>query len=130
MSPHSLELLRLRLPCDPSAPQDARQALGSLAELELVREDVLLVATELITNAVLHSGCQPAEELEVVAELIPEAVVIAVTDVGRSAGDPSAEVRDVGAGGLGLRLIGSLARCWGTERGSGRRVWAELALAA
>ena len=126
----SLELLRLRLPCHSSAPQDARRALGSVTELELIREDALLVASELITNAVLHSGCRPAEELEVVAELIPEAVVIAVTDVGRSATAPSAEDRALGAGGLGLRLIHSLARRWGTEHASGRRVWAELALAA
>ncbi len=87
---HSLELLRLRLPCDALAPQDARQA----------------------------------------AALVPEAVVIAVTDVARSETAPSAKDREVGAGGLGLRLIGSLARRWGPEHATGRRVWAELELAA
>lgn len=128
--PANLELLRRRLPCDVSAPQLAREALRPLSELASVREEALLLTSELVTNAVLHSGCAPADEVEVVAELTPEAVIIAVTDAGRSGRTPTAQQPRREPGGHGLRLIDALARRWGTEVNCGRRVWAEVALAA
>jgi anti-sigma regulatory factor (Ser/Thr protein kinase) len=131
MPAHRFELLRRRLPCDVSAPQLAREALKPLSELASVREDALLLTSELVTNAVLHSGCAPADEVEVVAELTPEAVIIAVTDAGRSGRTPTtAQQPRREPGGHGLRLIDALALRWGTEENGGRRVWAEVALAA
>lgn len=128
MSTQPSELLRCRLPCDASAPQLARHALNPLTAIEPVRDDALLIASELVTNAVLHSGCDPTDQLEVVAELTPRGVLIAVTDVGRSDSTPTGRAAYASAGGLGLRVVEALARRWGTERRGGVRVWAELAL--
>lgn len=121
-------LLRLRLSCDPSAPAHAREALARLPVIEPVRDDALLVASELVTNAVLHSGCNSREDLEVVADASPDSLIIAVTDVGRSETVPRPRPSAERPGGLGLRVVAALARSWGTDRRSGRRVWAELAL--
>jgi anti-sigma regulatory factor (Ser/Thr protein kinase) len=131
MSTQSSELLRRRLPCDPTAPRLARHALHPLAVLEPVRDDALLITTELVSNAIRHSGCSSADEVEVVAELTSEGVLIAVTDPGRSGSVPACRPADtVRGGGLGLRIVETLAQRWGAERRNGLRVWAEIALDA
>ncbi len=127
--PAPAELLHLRLPCEPSAPRQARQALQQLDEIAPVVDDVLLVASELTTNAVRHSGAAPGSEIELRAALAPGAVVIEVIDEGRS--DSSPEVRPADAslpGGFGLPVVAAVARRWGSERRDGLRVWAELPL--
>jgi anti-sigma regulatory factor (Ser/Thr protein kinase) len=119
----------MTLRCDRSAPRIARNAVGSVPSIEHARDDVLLITTELVSNAVLHAGCEPGDEIEVVAELVPQALRITVSDVGRSGCTP--EVRDepyTGSGGMGLRLVQMLARGWGVERNHRLRVWAELAV--
>jgi len=128
MSSQGSELLRRYLPCDASAPRLARQALAALELIKPVRDDALLIASELVTNAVRHSGCDPSEAVEVVAETLPGALLIAVTDPGRSDRVPMVKP-DVGRpGGVGLRVVDALARRWGSERCEGLRVWAELPL--
>jgi len=123
------ELLRLRLRCDASAPARARDALARLSPISRVRDEAVLVVSELATNAVLHSGCQPGEEFEVVAELMPACLRIVVTDPGHSGDTPRRRDPPLGsAGGLGLRVVDKLARRWGSEQRGTTRVWAELAL--
>jgi anti-sigma regulatory factor (Ser/Thr protein kinase) len=129
VSMRSAVILRLRLRCDASAPARAREALRAVDRIEPVRDDALLVISELATNAVLHSGCDPNEEIEIVAELVPEGLRIEVADRGHSDQVPMPRgVEFVGPGGMGLHVVQAIARGWGTERGDGTRVWAELAL--
>ena len=128
MSTQSSPLLRCLVPCDSSAPRLVRRALAAHEVIKPARDDVLLVASELVTNAVLHSGCDPSEEVEVVAETLPGALRIEVTDPGRSDTEPMVKPRFPGPGGDGLRVVDELARRWGIERHEGLRVWAEIAL--
>jgi anti-sigma regulatory factor (Ser/Thr protein kinase) len=128
MSLRRWELLRCRVPCDASAPGLVRRALAGLDAIKPVRSEALLVASELVTNAVLHSGCEPTEEVEVVAEAIPGSLRIIVTDPGRSNSAPTLATRPPGPGSFGLRVVEAVARRWGAERCEGLRVWAELAL--
>ncbi len=124
------ELLRLRLPCEPTAPRRAREALAALDGIEPVREDALLVVSELATNAVMHSGCTEEEELELRAERVDGALRITVLDTGRSELEPIRRGFDpTRPGGMGLAVVEQLARQWGTERDGVRQVWAELPLA-
>lgn len=91
----------------------------------------MLVASELTTNAILHSGAEPGSEIELRAEIIAGAIVIEVIDVGRSKTSPRAQPSDLSSpGGLGLHVVAAVARRWGSERRDGMRVWAELALSA
>lgn len=129
MLPPRAELLHLRLPCEPSAPHEARRALAELSELAPVADDVLLVASELTTNAIRHSGAPPGSQIELRAALVTDAVVIEVIDEGRSTSVPEPRMSDSGTpGGFGLPVVAAIARRWGSERRNGTRVWAELAL--
>ncbi len=122
-------MVNLALHCDASAPGRARDALRDLPELGAAREDALLVVSELVTNAVRHSGCKPLETIVLNTRVTDRCVRIAVHDPGRSADTPEARREPAGPdGGLGLRLVEEVSDRWGVERPDGRWVWAELAL--
>jgi anti-sigma regulatory factor (Ser/Thr protein kinase) len=94
-----------------------------------VREEALLVTSELASNAVRHSGSRSGDEIELKAELVPEGVRIAVTDTGRSNSEPAVRAGDQnGPGGFGLRVVQALGRRWGARRNGGLCVWVELPL--
>jgi anti-sigma regulatory factor (Ser/Thr protein kinase) len=119
------QVLRLEVPCDPKAPGAVRAALNRFARASWDLDDIILVASELTTNAVLHSGCDETHKLEFQAAIGPGSVVVSVRDPGLS--EQSVSPRGSG-GGWGLRIVHRLADRWGTERDDGYRVWAELAL--
>jgi anti-sigma regulatory factor (Ser/Thr protein kinase) len=119
--------LELGLPCDDRAPSAVRQALSDGADQSWAMGDAMLVASELVTNAVRHSGCGEHDQIQVSVKLRDEHLVIDVRDPGLSNRD--AEVR-AGAelGGFGLQIVDQLAVRWGSEREFGYRVWAEVPL--
>ncbi|WP_414721117.1 ATP-binding protein [Streptomyces sp.] len=93
---------------------------------EDVRDTVVLVVSELVTNAVVHTA-----SARVVCELREghDRLRIAVHDEGGPAGP---RIRDCGAEerGRGLLLVDAVCSAWGadpTGHGTGRVVWAELA---
>jgi anti-sigma regulatory factor (Ser/Thr protein kinase) len=103
--------------------------MRSVVEIESVREDALIVVSELVTNAVMHSGCDPEDTIAVRAVLAGGCLRISVHDPGRSTDAPAIPADDRRRrGGLGLRIVERIARRWGVDRGRGRMVWAELAL--
>jgi anti-sigma regulatory factor (Ser/Thr protein kinase) len=122
-----LELLSLDIPCDRNAPAFVRGALAEFDDGELSLADGMLVASELVTNAVLHSGCTADDVVRVRASLRRDRLVISVHDPGisgESAQPRRSEHRELG--GWGLRVVEQLAQRWGSERPDGYRVWAEL----
>jgi serine/threonine-protein kinase RsbW len=119
--------LELDLPCDEHAPATVRQVLSDVPDAPWAIGDAMLVASELVTNAVLHSGCKADHEIKVSVGIREERLVIAVVDPGLSGGD--AQVRENPTfGGFGLQIVDQLADKWGSERAHGYRVWAEVAL--
>jgi anti-sigma regulatory factor (Ser/Thr protein kinase) len=134
----SVEVLCLEVPCDRDAPGMVRQALLDLDSLGWVLGDVMLVASELVTNAVLHSGCVDEHLLTVRGWLGDGQIRISVLDPGLSGGSVQLgdENRDGGsasdarAGGWGLQIVDQLAARWGSERGEGYLVWADMLLGA
>ncbi len=117
------------LPCDPAAPRSARAAFRGLPAVASVRDDAVLVVSELVANAVIHSGCAPEETVAVQAFLGDRCVRIVVEDPGWSSHEPLIPTRArPHGGGLGLRVVQRIAQRWGVERRRGRIVWAELAL--
>jgi anti-sigma regulatory factor (Ser/Thr protein kinase) len=111
------------------APGLARQALRGVLGTRRVADDVALVVSELVTNAVRHSGCSADQTIGFDAFMSGGCVRVAVRDPGRSDRAPRIEARRASeVGGLGLRLVAQLSRRWGSDRRDGRLVWAELAL--
>ena len=127
MTDQSSDLLTLDLPCDPDAPAAVRYALADLDQYGWQLGDMMLVASELVTNAVIHSGCSADHSVSVLASLRGDRLLIAVHDPGVS-GQP-AQVRhgeQSTLGGWGLQIVEELAHRWGSERPDGYRVWAEF----
>ncbi|MFJ9107033.1 ATP-binding protein [Streptomyces sp. NPDC102283] len=106
----------------------------------LIEDDVLLIASELVTNAITITGVvaekptwRELERLDLVhVRLVGlrDSVVIEVWDV---SSEPPALKRadDDAEDGRGLFLVQRLARRWGSFRaGGGKAVWAELAVRA
>jgi anti-sigma regulatory factor (Ser/Thr protein kinase) len=100
--------------------------------------DVLLLVSELCTNAVVHTRSGEAGgRFGVAVEWTRESVRVVVDDQGSStaptiggrAGDPARadEPDEADESGRGLRLVERLASDWGTASRPGRRwVWADV----
>jgi anti-sigma regulatory factor (Ser/Thr protein kinase) len=91
-------------------------------------EDVLLVISELVTNAVRHAGADTeGDTIEVTVRKTGRAVRIEVAD-SAPATEPQLR-RDDAPGGMGLVVVSGLCPQWGTEQEEGRKtVWAEYPL--
>jgi anti-sigma regulatory factor (Ser/Thr protein kinase) len=92
-----------------------------------VHHDVLLLVTELVANAVRHSGVGPDQSLQVELRRWPRFVRIEVTDPGgHFARVRPREITD-DPGGWGLVLVERIAARWGVGRGAfGTCVWFEV----
>lgn len=122
-----MRLVDLRVRCDESAPAAARRALDGLEEFGWVLGDLMLIASELVTNAVLHSGCTEDDDLEMQLEQEDGHLRLSVLDPGRSANSARAALNEQRAsGGIGLFLVEQLTSRWGAERSERYRVWAEI----
>ena len=96
---------------------------------ETTLNDLHLLTTELVTNAVLHAGAGEADTIEMRVATAPERVRVWITDQG---GDGTPEVQTFDPevpGGMGLFLVEQISSRWGVERvpDGGNRVWFELA---
>lgn len=128
--PDALETTELRLAFDVHAPRASRTLIARwltdrVPQSEL--EHAQLVASELTTNSVRHSGAQAGDNLTFRLELSPTDVRIEVSDPGLG-GLVERRVPDLDNGGFGLNLVGMLSQDWGSEslRTGGTRVWARL----
>ena len=83
-------------------------------------DDTLLLASELVTNAVVHAGLEPGEPIEVAAECDRRSARVEVRDEGK--GFRLCDSND----GYGLHVVASAAARWGIERDGATRVWFEL----
>ncbi len=123
------DVLQLDVPCDERAPSAVRHALSDASDASWAIGDAMLVASELVSNAVRHSGCTDDHEIQVTVGRHEESLVIAVYDPGFSG--RAAQIRDDAPfGGFGLQIVDQLAHKWGSERTNGYCVWAEVQLSA
>lgn len=113
------------------SPESAYRARRAVAEIlaewglndqDLV-DDLLLVTSELVSNAVRHGGAAVRLDLE----LHPTTVRVAVSDESTALPRPR-EPEQEGEMGRGLFLLGALAEAWGVDNSphGGKQVWARL----
>ena len=120
---------RFELAAHPGSPAQARRLtrarLNGWSVCEDICDTALLVVTELVTNALVHTGSSL-----IVCDLHDGAglVRIAVRDEGCAPGAPHpSRARPEEEHGRGLLLIDALCHAWGAhEHGPGLLVWAEL----
>jgi serine phosphatase RsbU (regulator of sigma subunit)/anti-sigma regulatory factor (Ser/Thr protein kinase) len=119
------------LPADATASGRARRFLReTLTDWSVdsdIRDTAELCVSELVTNAVIHSGTPP----EVTARLDEEFLTVLVQDRGASGSVERAENFDpMSVSGRGLTLIDALSTAWSAEHSAdGTTVWFELELA-
>jgi anti-sigma regulatory factor (Ser/Thr protein kinase) len=125
--------LELALERNVQAPAIARAAISGLCDdLRLdgsIRQTLLLLVSEVVSNAVLHSTGPADAGITVTATVTPHAVQVAVTDPGE--GFTPAE-RDPARmeGGYGLFLLEKAASRWGVDATIPTRVWFEVPIMA
>jgi anti-sigma regulatory factor (Ser/Thr protein kinase) len=120
----------------PTARDFARQALhdwgwlpASSGDRRAAAEDVLLVVSELVTNACLHA--EGPEELRIACT--SKVLRVEVVDGGAGQPAPRTPHRAGRPGGHGMFIVQRLCLDWGVQRvpgEPGKTVWAELAAPA
>lgn len=96
---------------------------------ESVREEVALVATELLGNAVLHARALDDGHITIAWGVGEHGVEIAVTDGGSPTRPAVAEPGTTDTRGRGLSIVATLAARWGVEQhDSTTTVWAVVPL--
>lgn len=119
----------IELDGDPDAPARGRHAVTDVLDGwgcdPDAREDLLLVVSELVTNAVVHG----AEPIVVTVLRTDERVRVEVTDgAGDSSPHSDRRTPNTADHGRGLSVVTRLATAWGwrASPGRGKTVWAEL----
>jgi serine/threonine-protein kinase RsbW len=126
--------LQLELHRDLDAPAAARAAVSKwcpdLAGGAPRRETLVLLVSEVVTNAVLHSQGPPDAPILVRASVEDERVRVEVTDAGKgftgASHEPPRPSARTTTGGYGLYVVGQAASSWGVDRACGTRVWFEI----
>jgi anti-sigma regulatory factor (Ser/Thr protein kinase) len=128
---HRSWTIRADIPAGSRAPSEARQALAPLLEgLDpQAAGAVVLVASELVTNSVLHSRAGEGTPIELEASIDDDQVRLTVRDPGHGF-DPGAHAPEAGTlGGWGLQVVDGLVDRWWVEVDDGTRVTCELTAA-
>lgn len=107
----------------------ARRAIAANAQLvpPSVKDDVLLLVTELVTNAVRHGGGERERSIKVDVRPRADRIRVEVLDPGTEFEPPTALSAGDSSGGWGLYLVDRIADCWGVRATpSGTGVWFEI----
>jgi anti-sigma regulatory factor (Ser/Thr protein kinase) len=120
----------MELPGDASAAGQARRFVARVLRAWSVDEDTVdnaeLCVSELVTNAVIHSGTTSSVTVQADREYV---LVIVQDRGGRGAVRRPEELDPESVSGRGLTLVDALASAWSAEHSTdGTTVWFELAL--
>lgn len=125
--------LELVLERDVHAPGIARAAVARRCnDLELggsLSQTLILLISEVVSNAVRHSAGPADAPVELVADFTDEDIRVSVTDAGAGfvprTRDPAST-----SDGYGLYLLEKAASSWGVDSRGDTKVWFELARGA
>jgi anti-sigma regulatory factor (Ser/Thr protein kinase) len=115
------------LPNSPAAPGIARAQLAeaSAGLSSQVRDDALVLVSELVTNAVQYGS----PDIELRVRVVPPEIVVSVTDSGDGLPRPTERPELSANSGRGLMIVNALATHWGVVENDpppGKSVWFDL----
>lgn len=123
-----METLELQLRPTPRAVAEARTAVtrrfGRLPADAL--EDLRLLITELVANAILHGDLGPADDVHVRVTRQGETLHAEVIDRGADGDIRPKPLDPLSPGGFGLHLVDELSDRWGVRHEGTTCVWFEL----
>jgi anti-sigma regulatory factor (Ser/Thr protein kinase) len=121
---------RARLPVDATTPTSARRLVRCLTDTVTPEalENLELLVTELVTNAVRHAGLDEHGWVSVEVVARPAVVHVEVSDPGRGfdGHDPAVVAGEERGSGWGLYLVDRLASRWGVRHDDCTRVWFDV----
>ncbi|MDI5965084.1 ATP-binding protein [Streptomyces sp. SL13] len=131
-----MQVLQVQLTVGPEPAEVGRARRWARARLlgsgikadEPLAETLMLLISELVTNAVVHTGCPAVLRMLAPGQVVPGADTVRV-EVADASSQPPAPRHAGGddTGGRGLELVEGLADRWGWSReGSGKRIWCEV----
>lgn len=123
------ERVAFELAATPEAASAARRALlaGNGALPSSVRGDVLLLLTEVVTNAVRHADAGADRMVRVELRQCSRRVRVAVRDEGAGFAREATRFRQDESGGWGLFLVDQIADRWAVvPTATGTCVWFEI----
>ena len=125
---NSVEIART-LSLSTQAPGAARHLLDRLPPMvpPTMLERMRVVVSELVTNAVKHSGLEKGAPIDVRIAATAQAVRLEVRDQGRGF-TPDLPDPDALASGWGLHLVEKIADRWGVLANGHTVAWAEFDL--
>jgi serine/threonine-protein kinase RsbW len=101
--------------------------LMSLGVTDDVRQDVMLVISELVSNAVKHATPLPGGKVEVRCAVNEDCLHIEITDGGALTRPSPVVATGFALGGRGLDIVRMISREWGVNRGGDTvTVWADV----
>jgi anti-sigma regulatory factor (Ser/Thr protein kinase) len=112
---------------------DTRRLIDDLLpedELDEVRFRTRLLASELVSNSILHAELGPLDAITLEVELTAHDVRVEVRDPGRGLRPRIAPADRHAQVGRGLVLVGALSDRWGFSGRGPTRVWFEIDLPA
>jgi two-component sensor histidine kinase len=110
------------------APAHARQLLSELSLEDPCRQNLELIISELVSNAVLHAAPARDGALRLRVRCGPGSVDGEVCDEGAGFDWAPSEPDLTEPGGLGLMLVDHLTTRWGVRRNGATCVWFECPL--
>jgi anti-sigma regulatory factor (Ser/Thr protein kinase) len=128
-SPRTLRV-ELELERNVQAPALARAEIADRCrELQLdgsLCQSLILLVSEVVSNAVRHSEADPSEPIGMRATFGERTIRVTVVDAGRGF-TPRPRDPERTSGGYGLYLLEKVSERWGVESRGGTTVWFELA---
>lgn len=100
-----------------AAPEQARRMVTGLPLQDGVRDDLVIVVSELVTNAVRHSELAAGDPIEVRVAEHDALVSVSVHDGGPGFSQPTTRTGSRHVGGNGLRIVAALSTDWNVENG-------------
>jgi anti-sigma regulatory factor (Ser/Thr protein kinase) len=126
---HDGPALAVELEPGPGAPAQARAAISGFAQNHGLDSDsrstLLLLVSEVVTNAVIHPEVEARASVSLQARLAGPVVRVEITDQG-SGFTPQERDPARTDGGYGLYLLDKAAAQWGIKGGEGTTVWFEI----
>jgi anti-sigma regulatory factor (Ser/Thr protein kinase) len=89
-------------------------------------DDVKLLVSELVTNAVRHAPHEPGDTVRLSVRMEGDLVHVEVCDRGRGFEPPALRKRLADESGWGLYLLERLSSRWGTQSNDHWCVWFEM----
>jgi anti-sigma regulatory factor (Ser/Thr protein kinase) len=127
LTPGATHTVKRVLSARAEAVAEARREVVSLPIPQTAREQLALVVSELVTNAVLHAGSAPGDTVRLQIRVRSGRARIEIGDGGLGFDAPTGAPAPLPSDGQGLTIVAALSEQWGVVREPGGcTVWSEL----